>query len=138
MTEQELFHELSFYTLEQPRPPFIHQIALDTFTAQCADAATRPQALMFALAGLYLHTERGYSGLAVQKLHMQLARKRRQYPGLALPPMRGTMRVADVLAVTPGPTRDAAIEQWCASVWAAYRENRTAITDFLRREPGIG
>ncbi|MGC2639637.1 MAG: DUF5946 family protein [Acidobacteriaceae bacterium] len=136
-TERELFDELSFYTLAQPRPPFIHQIAIDTFTLQHADAATKPMALVFALIGLYLHVEKGFTGLAVQQAHMRMARKRKSWRLLPLPASGGAIRVADVLAARAGPERDEQIEAWCRAEWAAWRDNRAAIAEIAARELGV-
>ncbi len=61
--DQALFDELSFYTLAQPRSEFIHQLAIDTYTAQHATAATQAHGDYFAVLGLYLHAERGFTGL---------------------------------------------------------------------------
>ena len=137
-TSRELFDELSYYTLAQPRPPFVHQIAIDTFTAQHADAATKPMAVVFALVGLYLHNEKGFSGLQVQKVHMQLAAKRKQWPVLPAPQERGAIGVADVLRAAPGAERDALIEGWCASVWQAWRSSGAVIASLLKDELDIG
>lgn len=136
-SSQTLFDELSYYTLVQPRSTFIHQVAIDTYTAQEADERTKPIAIVFALVGLYLHVERNFTGLQVQKVHMQLAGGRKQWPVFALPADRGALEVSDVLSAAPGPARDTLIEQWCASVWKAYEEHRTAIADLLRRELDI-
>ncbi|MGC2620446.1 MAG: DUF5946 family protein [Acidobacteriaceae bacterium] len=134
---QELFDELSFYTLAQPRAYFLHQIAIDTFTLQQADEATKPIALVFALVGLYLHVERGYSGLRVQEIHMRLASRRKQWPAISLPEKRGALEVSDVLAAAPGADRDGAIEAWCRAVWREWQENRNLIAVLLRDELGL-
>lgn len=42
------------------------------------------------------------------------------------------MTAADVLAAAPGPDRDAAIDDWCRSVWDAYHGSRHVIIDLLR------
>ncbi|HEY6446533.1 MAG TPA: DUF5946 family protein [Acidobacteriaceae bacterium] len=136
-TERELFDELSFYTLAQPRPPFIHQIAIDTFTLQQANAATKSMALVFALIGLYLHIEKGFTGLAVQQAHTRMARERKEWPLLPLPASRGAIRVADVLGARAGPERDEQIEAWCRAEWAAWRKNRAAIAEIAARELGV-
>ena len=125
MTEQlerDLYHNLSYYTFTHPQPGFIHQLIVDAFGAQRATVKTKPIRLAFALIGLYLHIEKGYSGRQVQEAHMRLARGRRTWPTFKLPKYRGDVTVSDVLAAPPGPERDAAIETWCRSVWEAYRE----------------
>jgi hypothetical protein len=136
--EKERYHELSYYTLAHSAPSFIHQHIVDAFTAQRADESTRPIGLVFALIGLYLHLEKGYSGKQVQRAHMKLAKHRKQWPKLALPSHRGALRVSDVLAVPPGPERDWTIDQWCASVWEAYRENRDGIIELIRESRLFG
>lgn len=136
-SSQKLFDELSYYTLAQPRSSFIHQIAIDTFTAQRADATTRPMAVVFAVAGLYLHVERKFTGLQVQKVHMQLAGRRKEWPLLPLPEHPSSIEVSDMLSAAPGAERDAAIEKWCASVWETWKGSRNVVADLLERELGI-
>lgn len=137
MTPDEQYTELSYYTLSHPDPSFIHQYAVDAFTAQQADSQTRPMAVAFALIGLYLHVERNETGKQVQHVHTLLARRRKEWPTFALPESRGDISVADVVAIAPGPQRDAMIERWCASVWDAYRAtSRDQVIDLLRSALG--
>ncbi len=137
VADQKLFDELSFYTLAQPRPPFIHQLAIDAFTLQQADETTRPRALVFALLGLYLVVEHNFTGLQVQQAHMRLARMPKNWPSLPLPRDRGDVKVSDVLGAEPGPGRDAMIHAWCKSVWQAWSDSRTAIVELGKRELGV-
>jgi hypothetical protein len=58
----DLYDQLSLYTLSHADPSFIHQHVVDAFAAQHADDRTKPITLTFALVGLYLHAERGFSG----------------------------------------------------------------------------
>ena len=96
-------------------------------------AETKPIAAVFGLAGLYLHLERQFTGRQVQEAHIKLGRrKRREWPRLPLPEDRGDITAADVLAATPGPARDRAIDDWCRSVWSACIANRAAIVGLLR------
>jgi hypothetical protein len=118
------YNELLFYTLSRGDAAFIHQLAVDAYTAQHADANTRPMAVVFALLGLYLHVERGVTGRQIQRLHMQLAQRQRDYPRLALPTERGNITIAEVLAAAPGQARDAAIHDWCVSVWQPWSYTR--------------
>lgn len=59
--EVEAFHELQCYTLAHGGAEFIHQHVVDAWIAQNADGQTKPIALAFALAGLYLHVERAWA-----------------------------------------------------------------------------
>ncbi len=132
--EQEQYNELSYYTISHPGSQFIHQHIVDAYTAQYADENTKPIAIAFALIGIYLYVERNYSGKEVQKAHMQLAKKRKNWPSFDLPKQRGAVTVSDVLATPAGNERDEAIRKWCASVWEAYREDHKKITDLIRTE----
>src|SRR5436305_15303126 len=120
------------YTYTMGRPGFILQHVVDAFAVQTANAATKPIGVVFGLVGLYLHVEKQFSGRQVQKAHMQLGRRKREWPRVYLPEDRGSMTVADVLAATAGPERDSAIDNWCRSVWTAFGANRETIIALLR------
>jgi hypothetical protein len=132
--DQEKYNELSYYTLSHPDPSFIHQHIVDAYAAQNADGNTKPITLAFALIGLYLYIEKNYSGKEVQKAHMQLAKKRKQWPVFDQPQARGALTVSSVLDAPPGPPRDEAIRKWCVSVWEAYRESHTKVIDLVQVE----
>ena len=134
-SEEDLFHELSFYTLAHHDPAyFIHQHIVDAYGAQTADENSKPVGLVMTLVGLYLYIEKGYTGRAVQRVHMLLGKYPKEWPIFEQPADRGAIRVADVLAVPPGEARDEAIREWCASVWEAYRDSYQAVADYLRAE----
>ena len=134
MTPQEQFDELSFYTLAHPSRDFLHQNAVDAFAAQHAGETTKPIRIVFALVGLYLTLEHGYTGREVQRIHMQFAARRKQWPRPQLPIQRGAITVADVLKAAPGPARDAVIQAWCTAVWEPYQQNREPIRSLLEAE----
>jgi len=131
---REKYFELLYYTLSHPEPAFIHQLVVDTFTAQQADFSTKPIAIVFALIGLHLHIDKGYTGKQVQQAHIQLANRRKHLPVLPLPEERGNLTVADVVASKPGDERDALIESWCKSVWNAYHAVQDQIKDLVQNE----
>src|SRR5437762_13393080 len=58
---KSLFHELCYYTLSHNDRSFIHQVVVDAYAAQTADETSKPIGVAFALLGLYLHHERGYT-----------------------------------------------------------------------------
>jgi len=131
ISNRDAYHELSCYTLTHGHPSFIHQHVVDAFAAQEADETTKPIALTFALAGLYLHVEKGLSGRQVQLAHMKMAQRKRQWPTFSLPRERGTITALAVLRAAPGEERDKAIDSWCASVWDAFRGSRKVVVDLL-------
>jgi Family of unknown function (DUF5946) len=132
-SEQDLYDELRCYTLTLRDPAFIHQHVVDAFTAQRADAHTRPIALTFALVGLYLLIEGHFSGRQVQRVHGELASRKESWPAWVLPAARGAITVADVMAAPEGRRRDEAIHAWCTSVWEAFRGNQPAVVALLRQ-----
>ena len=136
-TDEELFHELTFYTLALSDPSFLHQHAVDAYAAQHATESSRPIYLVFALVGLYLHVEKGFSGRSVQKTHMRLAGRPKTWPRLPLPQQRGSVSVADVLGAAPGAARNAAIHTWSAAVWDAFRHLQPQIAALLLQELDI-
>ena len=131
MADDDAYDELAAYTLAHGDPAFIHQHVVDAFAAQYATGDSKPIGVAFALIGLYLHVERGRSGREVQLAHMRLGRRRRQWPAFDLPPTRGEMTIADVLDAPPGPERDRAIDEWCASVWRAWSGSRAGVIALL-------
>jgi hypothetical protein len=104
---------------------------VDAFAAQSADDFTKRIKLTFALVGLYLHVERRFTGREVQQAHIEMARRKREWPCFALPLERGSISAADVLAREAGVTRDAAIHSWSAAVWDAFRASKPAVEELL-------
>ena len=131
MTFDAALAELSAYTLTRGDAAFIHQHVVDAGTAQAATAETKPIAIAFALAGLYLHVEKGFTGRDVQLAHMKMARQRRTWPALSLPADRGATSAEHVLAAPAGPARDAAIHAWAREVWQAFSGSRETIAALL-------
>ena len=137
MTNDELYNELAYYTLSHPDPSFLHQHVVDAYAAQYASEGSKTIQIVFALVGLYLYLEKGFSGKKVQQAHMQLAKRRRNWERPALPADRGAIGIVDVLAAAPGEPRDLLIGDWCRSVWNAWRTARDPIVSLVRNELDI-
>ena len=129
-TMRAAYDEVYLYTIG--RPGFILQHVVDAFAVQRVNDDSKPMGLVFGLVGLYLHVEKQFSGREVQRVHMELGRRKRGWPRVYVPEDRGSMTVADVLAASAGPERDAAIDNWCRSVWTAFGDNRETIIALLR------
>jgi hypothetical protein len=131
--DEDAWSELYAYTLSRGDAEFVHQHVVDARCAQDADATTPFMRLSFALVGLYLHVERGYTGRQVQQVHTMLARRRPTWPALVVPSAaeRPGVTARDLLAIPAGAPRDAAISAWCAEVWKVYEPCRRAIIDIL-------
>src|SRR5262249_30529571 len=129
MNDNAAYHELYAYTIGRPR--FILQHVVDAHHAQGATSGENAIGLVFGLVGLYLHLEKGFDGTQVQRAHQKLGQRKRSWPAIALPTHRGALTPETVMAAEAGSARDAAIDEWCASVWAEYRESRPAIVLLL-------
>lgn len=129
--DQVAYQELQCYTLAHGDASFLHQHLVDAWMAQHADSTTKPIAITFALAGLHLHVDCGFTGRQVQRAHMVMGQRKRAWPSFVLPVDRGALDVHYVSAAAPGAERDAAIHEWCASVWDAYRQHRPVLASLL-------
>ena len=87
--------------------------------------------MTFALVGLFLQVEHGFSGREVQRVHMELARKKRDWPRVKLPADRGAITAVEVLRAAEGAERDRAIHEWCAAIWSAFVANREQVVALL-------
>jgi hypothetical protein len=128
-----LYHELTANTLSARDPTFPHQLAVDAYAVQHVGPETKPITTAFALIGLYLVCERGFTGRQAQLAHMALGRRRQEWPRFPAPPaqQRGDVTVADVLAAG-GAGCNPALRRWAASAWAAWRDQRDAIVALVR------
>lgn len=124
--------DLFFYTLSLRDPEFLHQYAVDAYTAQHIGDDTKPVAIAGSLIGLCLFAERQYTGREVQKVHMILGNKMKEWPKLSPPLERATLTVVDVLNAPPGPERDQAIRNWARSVWEMWKQQHGEIDGLVR------
>lgn len=128
-----LYGEVSAYTLQRGDAEFIHQLAVDAYGAQHAGEQVRPIAVAFALIGLYLAYERGYTGRQVQHMHQLLANRSKNWPPFVPPPHRGMMTVLDVVQTPPGKERDDKLWQWGRSVWDAWSTEHAHVKALMER-----
>ncbi len=131
MDKQELYNQLAFYTLAHPSPNFIHQHVVDAFAAQNANEKTKWITIYFALIGLYLYVEKGYTGKEVQLEHIRLSNRKKEFSPFVLPENRESFTIEDVLTKEQGREKDQAIEIWCKAVWEAYASCKSYILDYL-------
>lgn len=116
----QLYGELTAYTLSRGYGDFIHQLLVDAYGAQHVGKQTKPIGITFALIGLYLTYERGYTGRQVQHMHMLLAKRSKSWPMFTPPQTVGAMTVWDVIQTEPGERRDDTLRRWGRSVWDAW------------------
>jgi hypothetical protein len=127
----DAYDELYVYTMG--RKNFILQHVVDANIAQGAPANNPPSiGVIFALVGLYLHIEKGFTGSQVQNAHRVMGKVKRLWPDVIWPTERGNMTAATVLAKPVGEARDEAIDEWCRQVWAAFSANREMVARLVR------
>ncbi len=138
--EQKQLEEPTAWTLSRGDKAFVHQHVVDAWAAQHASEQSKPISVAFALIGLYLHLERGFTGRAVQRVHMVLSQPRGRGPGrkdwpqFLLPADRGNVTVGDVVGL-PEAERVAAIDRWCSSVWAAWEDSHAQVRSWAGARP---
>ena len=113
-----------------------HQTCVDAYLLQHVDVSTKPITLCFALNGLYLVLERGWTGLAAREAHQRLAETvpRGDWPSHEQPRDVGTMTVLHP-AMASTPTEQAeAVERWGAIVWQAWAHTHQVTRDMTDRQ----
>lgn len=118
------YSERSAYTLSKQDIDFIHQHAVDAYSAQHAGSGMKTITVAFSLIGLYYAVERGYTGKQVQRVHMLLSRRKFDWPPLPVPDKPYSLTVNDVLQEKPGKNRDAMLREWMRDVWLCWEHQQ--------------
>ena len=125
------FGQLTAYNLQQSSDDFGHQVAVDSYAAQHPGPPAKRVTLWFALAGLYLALEEGWTGRQVQVAHQRLARLDKVGPDLDHPVVPRGMTVGDVMAANAGDDRNTALINWARVVWKAWSPCHSVIAASL-------
>lgn len=98
----------------------VHQLTVDAYSAQHAGQDVPPIGVAFALIGLYLTLDQGWSGSDVRAAHQDLASRFQTWPQFTPPAQRAPLTVAHV-AGSPSPEEHASrVRAWAESVWQAW------------------
>ncbi len=124
--------ELSLYTLSRGDTNFVHQYVVDAYAAQHATENTKPITTAFALIGLYLLTERNYTGREVQQAHMMLANRTKDWPIFPAAERKADLNVSDVLRAEPGEARDMMIKTWAMAVWDSWKNEHEHVARLVK------
>ena len=122
--------ELFAITWTLPRPPFIHQLATDAYSAQHLRSEMSPVSKLFPLMGLYMASELGASGLEIQLAHMHKSTDfdRKNWPNLEVRPNSFQMNVGHVLQREP----DEAIQEWVRLTWESFASVHKSVCQFCK------
>lgn len=135
--DSESYNEIAFDTLSRTDPFFLHQVVVDSYSAQHATTDSKPIGPAFALMGLCLFLEHGYTGKQVQDAHVLLAQQSKQWPQFDPPEDRGHMTVEDVAKVPKGLDRDAALKEWARVVWESWEKDHERVRALLHAFLGV-
>lgn len=125
--------ELSLYTMSKQDLNFMHQHAVDTYSAQHAGAGMKDITIVFSLIGLYYAIEHGYTGKQVQRVHMLLSKQKHKWPSIQSPNKPYTLTVHDVLKEESGEKRDAMLQKWMQDVWQGWAHQHNWIRDISKK-----
>jgi hypothetical protein len=128
----ELYYNLTVFTLSLQDREFIHQIAVDAYAAQHFGPKMKPVTITFALIGLYLVFERGYTGREAQLAHIKLGKTRREWPRFDVPLQKALLTVQDVLNSGEENYREFIIK-WGKSVWEIWGEEDGKIAGLVNK-----
>lgn len=124
------FAELSGFTLSLNDPDFIHQLAVDAYGAQHSGGETKNITTAFALIGLFLFFERGFTGRQVQLAHLRISKIRKDWPRFDPPSHQYPLTVMNILDARSDKTKIEILRKWAFSVWKQW----TAFHDFIKEE----
>jgi hypothetical protein len=127
-----LFHRLSGIHFDEADPAFIHQVAVDCYGAQHAGGPAKPIAAVFALVGLCLHLEHGFTGKQVQAAHTALGRTQKHWPALPAPTARFPVTVESVVACATASSRTVQLKVWAQATWEAWRGEQMWVRSIVR------
>lgn len=123
----QFYQKLILYTFSLGDKDFVHQHVIDAYTAQHSSDELKGIQICFALIGLYLLLEQGYSGKMVQKVHRQLAQKTKDWPRMVHVDTIKGLNVSDVLLQGSDDTRARLIHEWCGTVWKAWETEQANV-----------
>jgi hypothetical protein len=119
--------ELSIYTMSLQDVNFIHQHAIDTYSAQHAGRDMKDITVVYSLIGLYYAIEHGFTGKQVQRVHMLLSKQKTKWPSLQLPEKEYSLTVDDVLKEDLGEKRERMFQRWMLDVWGCWEHQHNWI-----------
>ena len=135
--------EVAGFQADHPVMLRFHQLSADAYAAQHAGEGTPLIRVGYALAGLWLSIEHGFSGEDVRAVHRRMGRPTADWPAFGSPPAppRRWMTVVDVADVGVRARSEAgharAVALWSESVWQAWCEETPgtddAVEEMLRR-----
>lgn len=110
---------VAFNHAHPERLAVLHQTCVDAYGLQHAGPRSRPIGVAFALNGLYLVLERGFTGLQARDAHAYLARTVPSWPAFTPPAEPGDVTVCDVALAGSVGEHIERVQEWGRAVWSA-------------------
>lgn len=130
-----LYGEVAAYTAAHPvRLARWHQVCVDAYNAQHTGPDTAAITVAFALNGLYLVFERGFTGIQAREAHGYLANTVSSWPRFELPASAGDVTVFDAAMAGSVDEHIAQVQRWGRSVWAAWRHVHAEVAEMTDRQ----
>jgi hypothetical protein len=130
---RQLYDELAAVTLSLRDPDFPHQTVVDAYTAQHYGPNIKPIGICFALIGLYLTFEQGYTGREAQLAHIKLGKLHLKWNSFEPRTTCGAITVKDVLGAITEDNYIRPIENWGKSVWDTWISEWPTIGDIVEK-----
>ena len=111
-----LAHELEHL----PELGRFHQLSVDAYAAQHAGDRVPPIATAFALIGLHLTLDEGWTGTAVRAAHQHLAQRFHEWLAFLPPSDPASLTIASVAASQTPREHAERVQAWARSVWEAW------------------
>jgi hypothetical protein len=111
-----------------------HQTCVDAYGAQHSGDTTRAITTAFALNGLYLVFERGFTGFQVRQAHTHLASTVKAWPQFVRPVSTGDVNIFDVALASSPEEHIEFVRRWGASVWSAWSHVHDEVAEMTDRQ----
>ncbi len=119
---QQLYGEVTAYTFQhQIQLGWWHQTCVDAYAAQHSGPEMAAITIAFALSGLYMVLERGFSGYQVRDAHTYLASRVDSWPRFSPPDSVGELTILDVALASSVEEHSCLVQRWARSVWTAWQ-----------------
>jgi hypothetical protein len=119
-------HELSHI----PQLGGLHQLTEDAYAAQHAGPRVPPIAMAFALIGLHLALDEGWSGTGVRSAHQYLAAHHKDWPHFAPPREPAALTIADIAGSHTPEEHASRVRAWATSVWESWSTEHLAVREW--------
>jgi hypothetical protein len=113
----------------------LHRLSVDAYAVQHpgVDGPQARNSVGIHLSRLCLILDRGWPINRANNAMLDITARKKSYPWLTPPAIRGSLSVKHVLATSEATGHGKAVEQWARSVWQAWAEYHATVRDLVGR-----